>query len=233
MPRTPAAILLDVGGVFLLPSHDHILGALARAGQHTGDSDAIDRAHYVATRAFPMDLDGTEDMSSHWNLYLHMYAEELGVAEDTRDQTVEHLRNEFVSGALWSRIIAGSRQGLDDLVATDVPIGIVSNADGTIESRLRSMGLLQVGPGRGVEVRCLVDSGKVGVEKPDPTIFDHALDALGVRPEQTWYVGDTPAFDVVGARRAGIHPILMDPFEVNRDLGVDCVASLAEVAALI
>lgn len=233
MPGTPAAVLLDVGGVFLLPSHDHIRGALARAGHDPGDGDAIDRAHYVATRAFPMDLDGTEDMSPHWDLYLHMYAEELGVALDLRDQAVEHLRNEYVSGGLWSRVVAGSREGLGHLVATEVPVGIVSNADGTIERRLRAIGLLQVGPGKGVEVRCLVDSGAVGVEKPDPTIFDHALDALGVRPGDTWYVGDTPAFDVVGARRAGIHPILMDPFEVNRDLGVDCVASLTEVAALI
>ena len=40
--------------------------------------------------------------------------------------------------------------------------------------------VLQVGPGLGVEVACVIDSGAVGVSKPDPRIFHLALDAIGV-----------------------------------------------------
>jgi putative hydrolase of the HAD superfamily len=68
------------------------------------------------------------------------------------------------------------------------------------------------------------------VEKPDPRIFDFALEYLEVDAADVWYVGDTPAFDVVGARRAGMRPILMDPFDVNGDYGVDSVTSLDQVA---
>ena len=59
-------------------------------------------------------------------------------------------------------------------------LGIISNADGLIGERLRTLEILQVGPGLGVEVECVIDSGAVGVMKPDPRIFTMALDAMGI-----------------------------------------------------
>ena len=55
----------------------------------------------------------------------------------------------------------------------------------------------------------VVDSALVGVEKPDPAIFQAALDALGVAPEEALYVGDLYEVDVVGpARRASTAMLL-------------------------
>jgi putative hydrolase of the HAD superfamily len=51
----------------------------------------------------------------------------------------------------------------------------------------------------------------VGVEKPDPRIFEIALAELGIGPEQAVYVGDTCFFDVAGARAAGLVPVHVDP----------------------
>jgi putative hydrolase of the HAD superfamily len=79
-------------------------------------------------------------------------------------------------------------------------------------------------------VGCLVDSGDVGVDKPDPRIFHIALDALGVTADRAWYVGDTPLIDVVGARRAGVHPFVMDPFGVHERPDFDVVRDLYELA---
>jgi putative hydrolase of the HAD superfamily len=233
MPTTPSAVLLDVGGVFLLPSHAHIRSALSRIDHVVTDDAAIDRAHYVSVRVFPMDLESGEYMGPYWNDYLDAYARELGVDEPLLEDAIEHLRNEYVTGGLWSHLVEGSADGLRKLVDSGVPVGIVSNSDGTVEAKLEEMGVLQVGPGHGVEVRCLVDSGHVGVEKPDPKIFDYAFEILDVPREDVWYVGDTPAFDIVGARRAGLRPILMDPFGINADFGVTCVESLAGVAEML
>lgn len=180
-----------------------------------------------------MDLDPGEYMGEYWTEYLLSYARSVGVDEEMMEEAAEHLRNEYVTGGLWSRVVEGSQEGLRKLVETGVPVGIVSNSDGTVEARLEEMGILQVGPGPGVEVRCLVDSGNVGVEKPDPRIFDHAFEMLDMPAEGIWYVGDTPAFDVAGAQRAGLRPILMDPFGVNGDYGVTCVTSLADLADLV
>ena len=53
-------------------------------------------------------------------------------------------------------------------------------------------------------------AGDVGVWKPDPEIFRFALHRLGTQPNETLYVGDNYYADVVGARRAGLRPILVD-----------------------
>jgi len=90
-----------------------------------------------------------------------------------------------------------------------------------------------VGPGIGVDIECVVDSGAVGVMKPDPRIFEAAVDLLGLNVDQVWYVGDMPAIDVVGARRAGIRPFLMDPLGLHFDASYERVPSLAALAELI
>ena len=102
-----------------------------------------------------------------------------------------------------------------------------------VAERLRADEILQVGPGIGTAVECVVDSGVVGVTKPDPRIFRLALDAMGVAPDDAWYVGDTPGIDVVGARRAGLHPVLVDPLGLHHEAGYERVASLADLATLL
>ena len=98
---------------------------------------------------------------------------------------------------------------------------------------LREAELVQVGAGAGVEVECVIDSTVVGVAKPDARIFHIALDTMGVEPGDAWYVGDTPSFDVTGARNAGLRPLLFDPFHYHEGAAYDRVGSLREVAQQI
>ena len=205
-PRTippPKAVLLDVGGVFLVPTHDRILGAFVRAG-FTPECD-LDRAHYEGARRFP--LADELDWPSAWRRYLDGYITECGVPDELREDVHQHLDSEFADAALWLRELPGARDGLRTLADTGVRLGIISNADGLIGQRLAEHEILQVGPGIGVEVECLIDSGAVGVMKPDPRIFHLALDAMGIEADDAWYVGDMPGIDVVGARAAGLHPV--------------------------
>ncbi len=66
--------------------------------------------------------------------------------------------------------------------------------------------------------------------KPDPAIFEAALGLIGLEPGDVWYGGDMPAIDVVGARRAGIRPVLMDPLGLHHDADHDRGGSLEELA---
>ena len=66
-------------------------------------------------------------------------------------------------------------------------------------------------------VLAIIDSTVVGVAKPAAEIFRHALDPLGVSPEQAVYVGDTVRYDVRGARNAGLTPIHFDPVRPVRE----------------
>ncbi len=56
----------------------------------------------------------------------------------------------------------------------------------------------------------VVLSARVGYQKPDPGIFRHALELLDVEPHDAIHVGDSYQADVVGARRVGMAPVLID-----------------------
>ncbi|MBV8950103.1 MAG: HAD hydrolase-like protein [Actinobacteria bacterium] len=224
----PKAVLLDAGGVFLLPEHERIRGALARANVDT--SADLDDVHYRAAAAFGVDVDAQADWAGSWSTYLDAYVDACALPEETRDDVHRHLDSEFADAALWLRVAPGCREGIRALADTGVRLGLISNADGLIGERLRELEILQVGPGVGVEVECVIDSGVVGVMKPDPRIFHLALDALGLDARDAWYVGDLPGIDVVGARRAGLRPVLMDPLALHQGADFERVASLSELA---
>jgi putative hydrolase of the HAD superfamily len=230
----PKAVLLDVGGIFHLPDHDRIRAAFERA-EFTVDVDVLDRAHYAGAAQFVVDAEGEIDWKLRWGNYLDAYITTAGVPDDPsiREEVHLHLDSEFAVGDLWSRIIAGSVDGLRALTATGVHVGIISNADGTVAQRLAAQEVLQVGPGLGVQVACVIDSGAVGVSKPDPRIFHLALEVIGVAGSDAWYVGDMPGIDVVGARAAGLRPIVMDPFGFHGDADYHSVAALSDVAAMV
>ncbi len=59
-------------------------------------------------------------------------------------------------------------------------------------------------------VEFVVASAAVGMEKPDPRIFEIALSMAGVSADQAIHVGDDYAADVLGARGAGVDAVLLD-----------------------
>src|SRR5664279_5309355 len=96
----PEAVLLDAGGVFLLPDHERILGAFARA-EVTVSADVLDAAHYRGAMGFTTDLDVEADWSGSWRSYLEDYVRECGVAEGDRTEVHLHLDSEFADAGLW------------------------------------------------------------------------------------------------------------------------------------
>jgi len=70
----------------------------------------------------------------------------------------------------------------------------------------------------------IVDSSEVGMRKPNPAIFRHALELLGVAPDRAVFLDDAPG-NVAGAQAAGLHGILVD--------AADPVPALDELAALL
>ncbi len=90
----------------------------------------------------------------------------------------------------------------------------MSNASGQIAGVLARAGICQIGDGDGVDVRCVVDSHVVGVAKPDPAIFGHAVELFdSVERSRIVYVGDSVTIDVKAASAAGLRPVLLDPHD--------------------
>lgn len=228
------AVLLDLGGVFYLPDHARIGGALRRLGVDI-EPDDLDRAHYEGVAALGDSVDATLDHhgdgSAVWHAYNRAYAKVCGVPDGALDAATDVLLAEHRLGDVWTRVIPGARAALVELAEMGMALAIVSNADGTVERQLRDDGICQVGAGPGVEVGIVLDSGAVGIAKPDPRIFELALDALKVSPQRTIHVGDTPAADVAGALAAGVRPVLIDPYDLHTHTPYERARSLAHVAA--
>jgi HAD superfamily hydrolase (TIGR01509 family) len=109
---------------------------------------------------------------------------------------------------LWSSVPESTRSALARLKAAGLLLGVVSNSEGRVEQALEAAGL------RGY-FDVVVDSGLIGIEKPDPRIFQAALQALRVAPEEALYVGDLYEVDVVGARSAGIEAVLVSTCSIE------------------
>jgi HAD superfamily hydrolase (TIGR01509 family) len=127
---------------------------------------------------------------------------------------------------LWATHDPRVDAALGRLRAAGFRLGVVSNSDGRAASALAACGLLE-------HFEVVVDSGEVGVEKPDPRIFALALDRMGLAPDDAIYVGDLYEVDVLGARAAGLDVVLLDPLGVHGDRDVIRARDVVEVADLL
>jgi putative hydrolase of the HAD superfamily len=211
------AVVFDIGGVFLLPHPDPIRTALQSGGLLCDAPDEqFRRAHYRAVHAVA-DLTIPDADPAFWREYELAYLREIGLLDGSLEQAIEAwvtVRDLDVMG-LWRWVEAHNVATLRRLAAAGVPIAVVSNNDGTAAVQMERFGVCQVGPGPHTEVVAIVDSGAVGVAKPDPAIFRPALEALGTEPHRTLYVGDMVHADVRGARAAGMPVVQIDPYDFH------------------
>jgi len=140
-------------------------------------------------------------------------------------------REKIIAAAMLFRSLSRRQFGLfPDAAAVlrrlreRVAVGLVSDAQWVFtEAELAITGLRDL-----FEVRVL--SSRLGYKKPDPRLFAKALGVLHVAPEHALYVGDNPARDLVGSRRAGMRCILFRPME--NTTGERAAASVGHYAEL-
>lgn len=217
------AVLFDAGGVLVLPDPTVIGPLLARYGG-SGSTDAHRRAHYAGMKA----KSDRSEPEGAWSVYDNAYVAAVGVSHADLEEAAFVL-GRTRSAWLWRWTIPETRQALDGLAAADVAMGVVSNASGQIESMLMRE-ICQIGPGDHVEMRCIVDSHIVGVAKPDPAIFDHALPHFAeFERSRIAYVGDSVTMDIGASTAAGLHPILIDPFNDHADADFERIRVVADL----
>jgi len=235
-----SAILLDAGGVLVFPRPGLVWPSLRAAGLEP-DLATLERAHYHAMLAQDVEAEPPAP-GTWWRNYMQTYVAACGAPESHADQLAAEIAERPRTGS-WAYAGLGVKEGLRALAVLGLPMGVVSNSDGSVEGDLRSEGICyapgtarqEAGPAEGVPMGVIVDSAVVGVAKPDPRIFGFALDALGVPADGTvLHVGDSLRYDVAGALAAGLQPVHMDPFGLcPAPDGHPHVRSLAALAELV
>jgi putative hydrolase of the HAD superfamily len=127
---------------------------------------------------------------------------------------------------IWEVVVDGTLEALDRLRAAGLRLALVSNADPGFRRKLESLGLAE-------RFEQLFISMELGVEKPDPAIFEQALQALNADPACAVHIGDLYEVDVRGARAAGLAAVLVDRADLYTERDVPRIASLADLPALL
>jgi putative hydrolase of the HAD superfamily len=230
---TVSAILLDAGGVLIFPQPDVMLPPLLSAGV-SPDLDTLRKAHYRAMAVQDRPAGPEPASETWWRDYLLTYVGACGVADGGCEELAKDMA-QAIAGFGWTHVGPGVTEALRAIAGLGVPLGVVSNSDGTVQAELHRLGVCSVNDGAGVRVGVVMDSAVVGIAKPDPGIFRLALEALGVRADETvLHIGDSLRYDVAGAIAAGIRPVHLDPHGFcPAPEGHTHITSLADIPALL
>jgi putative hydrolase of the HAD superfamily len=103
----------------------------------------------------------------------------------------------------------GAISMLEQLRAAGIRLGLITNGDKILQYQKIDRFALRD------HFEILLVEGEFGVGKPDLTVFQHALQALKLAPQQAWMVGDNLAFDIAPAQQLGIRAIWHDHRQVG------------------
>ena len=216
------AIFFDVGQTLCFADFNAILAPLHQRGI------AVSNQQWNTTlRITKLELDRRYQSQglqapdqNYWQSFYDLLLTTLNLADVAlRDALVRLVRQ----SSNWNQPQPGTRELLQRL-GQRYKLGVISNADGHIEQMLQDCNLAD----------CFLnftDSGLVGIEKPNATIFDLALTRMGVAASDSLYVGDIYSVDYQGATAVGMQAMVIDVADVYHDTAIPRVASLLELEA--
>ena len=102
------------------------------------------------------------------------------------------------------------------------PLLLVSNYYGNLRAIVEEAGLLPF-------FKSITDSTVVGIRKPDPTIWQHAFDANGLKPEEVVVIGDSTKNDILPALSLGCKVIKCCAIDEDLPDNIPCIHNLQEL----
>ena len=209
------AVLLDYGNTLAHPAEpfDEMWARVARERGLVLDPRRLAEARAEADRLFEIAIfEHVGRTSEFWRRYHDVLIGKLEVRDP------DGLFAAAVQGAFdrpdVMRLYPEVPEVLRALRSLGLHVGVVSNNTDEIHGRLRDLG-----------VNALFDavtfSQEAGANKPARPIFDLALRRAGCAPSEAMHVGDAYEADILGARGAGITPVLVDREDRHPD--ADCL----------
>ena len=202
--RVLRAVLFDAGNTLLFLDYVRMAAGVGTALGLPLSGEAL--ASHASAAARAMEGAGTDQERA--TAYLEALFLLGGVPAGRLGEVRDCLARMHQERHLWCSVPESTRTALARLKAAGLLLGIVSNSEGRVEEALEAAGLRDY-------FDVVVDSGILGIEKPDPRIFQAALQALRVAPEEALYVGDLYEVDVLGAQAAGIEAVLVSTCSIE------------------
>ena len=226
------AILFDLDGTLRhsRPSYNHAFfdfaAELGVSASEEKRRHALRWAHYYFADSPEIAAD-YQALRHDQDLFLTNYLRRLLIAYDSDSEQAARLAPEIYQRMQetlqpedWiDPVVPGT---LCKLQAAGFTLGVVSNRPQAFDDLLEELGL-------GPYFDFALAAGEVNSWKPDKGIFHHAMERAGSCPECTIYVGDNYYADVVGAQRAGLQPVLLDPEGLFPDADCPVIRSLGEL----
>jgi len=185
--------------------------------------------HYFCSEEFTEDRSAGFSDDAFWELFNRKFVERLLEDKITAKKLAPDLLrliNEEYFTKDWDYVPEDGIATLKTLKNSGYQLGIITNRQSCISDELEKLALTKFFPH-------VVVSGQVGVQKPDPAIFHHAISLAGCDAENCVYIGDNYFADVIGARNAGIQPILIDPDGFFPEADCPVIQKLSELLPLL
>jgi putative hydrolase of the HAD superfamily len=212
-------VFFDVGNTLLFANRPRILAPLHQRRIVPTEEQLRRLEGAVKNKFDDMVEHGGKADHSFWDMFYARLFEELDLRdENLRQQLIANTR----TSANWDQLRPGTHEALEG-IRGKYKTAVISNADGKIAAVLARCGIAD-------GFLTITDSGIVGREKPDPVIFDTAMQSVGAKPAESLYVGDVYSVDYRGATGAGMQAVLFDVAGAYREKGLPRVESLEELA---
>ena len=125
----------------------------------------------------------------------------IEVEKETVGKISEELFEQFKTSECWETL-PGAEETLSFLAEESVPIFAVSNTDDRIHSVLEGLNLTKY-------FSKILTCQELGVAKPNPSIFTHALKQADVPAQNAMHIGNSLTEDVVPAKHLGLTAVLV------------------------
>lgn len=193
-------LIFDAGGVLIFPNFELLSLFGNQAGIETSASE-IAQQHALLFHSFD------EHIARHHQFPSIQYFLDLfNRVTDSNEKAQMAVNLTLVAEKeqhLWATTRPWVGETLQKLNLMGYQMAVISNSEGQVEEILHDLNLREY-------FEIVIDSFVVGVEKPDPQIFEIALERLGWDRNETIYIGDLFYVDVWGANRAGLGAIHID-----------------------
>ena len=201
------AVFFDFGDTLasLKPGKEELFVKAARSVGLDLELESVRRAYQIVDFHNKYSSVTVTDRDAFYDNYNRQLVEVLGISSHISKlgpALIEHFKRE----KHW-QLFDDAARALSRLHESGRPLALVANWDRKLPFLIEQLGI-------SAHFSCVIASEAVGVEKPDPAIFQLAVAELSLRlPEQTvLYVGNEYRADVLGARAAGLTPVLIDRY---------------------